>query len=129
MNNAHIKLLKENYEKACEEYLKAFCNAYEIPYENDSWVADDVGTIACVGDYYFDFTDVIKYAVDNNLSDRHELLQWYDYVLFAIEYNQNQPNLKAWVSGCPRLSEEQQRQLVDKKTEFENLMHSLKERF
>ena len=78
MNKAHRELLNKRYNDVCEEYLKAFCDAYEMSYEKDSWVAGDVGTIACVGDYCFDFTNVIKYAVDNNLSDWHELLQWYD---------------------------------------------------
>ena len=118
MNKAHRELLKKNYEDACEEYLKAFCDAYEMPYEKDAWVADDVGTIACVGDYYFDFTNVIKYAVDNNLSDWHELMQWYDYTLFANEYNQSIPNFPSWHKGCPRLTDEEQKHLVKLKKEF-----------
>ena len=59
MNEAHIKLLKENYEKACNEYLKAFCSTYELQYEEDAWVAGDVGTIALIGDYYIDFQNMI----------------------------------------------------------------------
>jgi hypothetical protein len=41
MNKAHIKLLKENYEKACNEILKAFCCQYELQYEKDAWVAGE----------------------------------------------------------------------------------------
>lgn len=124
MNKAHIELLNKRYTEACEEYLKAFCDAYELQYEKDAWVAGNVGTIACAGDYYFDFTDVIKYAVDNNLSDWHELLQWYDYTLFANEYNQTIPNFPSWHKGCPRLSEQEQKHLIKLK---EDLMDTINE--
>lgn len=127
MNKAHIELLNKRYTEACEEYLKAFCDAYEMPYEKDAWVAGDVGTIACVGDYYFDFTDVIKYAVDNNLSDLHELLQWYDYTLFANEYNQSIPNFKSWHKGCPRLSKDAQKHLKSLKERLDKTIQEYKE--
>ena len=127
MNKAHIELLNKRYTEACEEYLKAFCDAYEMPYEKDAWVAGDVGTISCVGDYYFDFTDVIKYAVDNNLSDLHELLQWYDYTLFANEYNQSIPNFKSWHKGCPRLRKDAQKHLQGLKERLEKTIKEYKE--
>ena len=127
MNKAHIKLLKENYEKACEEYLKAFCNAYEIQYDSDAWVAGDVGTIACVGEYYFDFNDVIKYAVDNNLKDWEELMEWYDYTLFAHEFNQSIPNFKSWHKGCPRLSKDAQKHLISLKERLDKTIQEYKE--
>ena len=52
MNKAHIQLLNQRYKEACNEYLKAFCQTYELQYEEDAWVAGDVGTIALIGDYY-----------------------------------------------------------------------------
>ena len=122
MNKAHKELLSENYCKVCEEYLKAFCDNYERRYEKDSWVAGEVGTIACIGDYFFDFNDVIKYAVDNNLTDWNELLEWYDYTLFALEYNQTIPNFKSWHKGCPRLTKEEQQKLIDLKENFEDVI-------
>ena len=119
MNEAHIQLLNQRYAEACEDYLKAFCEAYELPYEKDSWVGNEVGTIAMVGDHYFDFNDVIKYAVDNQLKDYEELLEWEDYVLFAHEYNQTIPNFHSWHKGCPRLSKESQKHLRTLKERFE----------
>ena len=119
MNKAHIQLLNQRYTEACEEYLKAFCESYELSYEEDSWVGDEVGTIAMVGDHYFDFNDVIKYAVDNQLRDYDELLEWEDYVLFAQEYNQTIPNFPSWHKGCPRLSKESQKHLRTLKERFE----------
>ena len=122
MNKAHKELLNKRYADACEEYLKAFCDNYEHRYELDAWVAGEVGTIASIGDYFFDFNDVIKYAVDNNLTDWNELLEWYDYTLFALEYNQTIPNFKSWHKGCPRLTKEEQQKLIDLKENFEDVI-------
>ena len=121
------KELKKRYEEACEDYLKEFCKAYEMPYEKDSWVT--VGTIACVGDYYFYFNEVIKYSVDNDLHDWDELMRWYDYTLFASEYKQNIPNWQSWSKGCPRLSEAEQAKLISMKRDLEAAIKDYKERY
>lgn len=126
MNKAHKETLNKMYNDVCEEYLKAFCENYDRRYELDSWVAGECGTIACVGDYFFDFNDVIKYAVDNSLTDWNEVLEWYDYTLFANEYNQTIPNFPSWHKGCPRLTNEEQKRLVKLKKEFEETIEKYK---
>ena len=126
MNKAYIKQLEKRYSDTCEEYPKTFCKNYDRRYELDSWVAGACGTIACVGDYFFDFHDVIKYAVDNNLTDWNEVVEWYDYTLFANEYNQTIPNFKSWHKGCPRLSKEAQQTLVKLKKDFEDTVELYK---
>lgn len=126
MNKAHIQLLNQRYEEVCEDYLKAFCKAYDLEYDNDSWVAGEVGTIACVSDHFFDFNDVIKFAVDNNLSDYDELLEWEDYLLFAHEYNLTLPNFKSWHNGCPRLILAERERLQELKADFENALQEYK---
>ena len=126
MNKAHRELLNKKYNDVCEEYLMAFCDNYNKVYEQDSWVAGDAGTIACVGDYFFDFIDVIKYSVDNNLTDWDELIKWYDYTLFANEYNQTIPNFTAWHKGCPRLTNEEQERLIKLKKDFEDTIKEYK---
>ena len=123
------KELKKRYEEACEDYLKAFCDAYGEQYEKDSWVAGDVGTIACVRDYFFDFNEVVKYSVDNNLHDWDELMRWYDYTLFASEYKQTIPNWQSWSKGCPRLSETEQAKLISMKRDLEAAINDYKERY
>ena len=126
MNKAHRELLNKKYNDVCEEYLMAFCDNYNKVYERDSWVAGDAGTIACVSDYFFDFIDVIKYSVDNNLTDWDELIKWYDYTLFANEYNQTIPNFTAWHKGCPRLTNEEQERLIKLKKDFEDTIEEYK---
>ena len=118
MNKAHIKLLKDSYADACEKYLQAFCANYEFQYERDAWVANEVGTIACVGDYYFDFS-VIKYCVDNDLKDYSELLEWYDYTLNCGQLGLSTPNFESWHKGCPRVSDNKMEQLLAMKYDLE----------
>ena len=128
MNNKKNDLAKR-YEDICNEYLVAFCKSHEIAVETDDvWVAGDVGTIACLGDYFFDFHDVIKYSVDNGLHDWSNIMEWYDYTLFAAEYGQTIPNFAAWCKGCPRLSESEQQRLRDLKNDFESAVKDYKER-
>lgn len=121
--------LARRYKDICNEYLVAFCNNYDLRVETDDvWVAGDVGTIACLSDYYFDFHDVIKYAVDNDLHDWDDLIRWYDYTLFASEFNQTIPNFKSWCKGCPRLNEQEQQRLVNLKKDLQDAIKDYKER-
>lgn len=124
MNKAHIILLKENYENACNEYLNAFCSTYELQYEKDAWVAGDVGTIALIGDYYIDFQDMM-YMLNNNIAF-DEWLRWYDYSLDAHDLGLDVPNFPSWCKGCPRLTEEQIQGIKDKRQELKELIDSYK---
>lgn len=129
MNKAHRDLLRQRYEDACEEYLKAFCDAYDLQYEKDSWTGGCVGTITCVCDYYFDFNSVVKYAVDHNLHDFGDLDEWYNYCMFAHEFNQTIPSFDAWSRGCPRLSKSEQQRLIGLKMDFNAAIKDYKERY
>ena len=124
MNKAHKELLKKNYEKACNEILKAFCQTYELQYEEDAWVAGDVGTIALIGDYYIDFQNMI-YMLDNGIAFE-EFLRWYDYSLDAHDLGLDTPNFTSWCKGCPRLTKEQIQGIKDKRQELKELIESYK---
>lgn len=124
MNKAHIKLLKENYEKACNEYLKAFCSTYELQYEKDAWAAGDVGTIALIGDYYIDFQDMMYMLNNNRAFD--EWLRWYDYCLDASDLGLDTPKFTSWCKGCPRLTKEQIQDIKEKRQELKELIDSYK---
>lgn len=121
-----LSKLKQSYADLCNEYLRRFCEAYEFSYEDacyegDAWVANDAGTIACVGDYYFDFS-VIKYCVDNGLNDWKDLSAWYDYTLNASQLeilDVHIPNYPSWHRGCPRVSNNKMEQLLAMKYALE----------
>lgn len=111
--NFEIERLKTTYAQVCNDYLKKFCANYELPYEEDAWVAQDPGTIAAVADYHVSI-DTIRYCVDNDLKDTHELLSWYDYcteVYSLVDDELPLPNFKSWHKGCPRLSEKALREI------------------
>lgn len=113
-----VKLLKGEFADACEKYLQAFCKNYQMCYEKDAWVADKVGTIACVCDYYFDFS-VIKYCVDNELTDFNELMSWYDYTINCTQLAISVPNFESWHKGCPRVSNDKLEKLLAMKSNLE----------
>ena len=89
-------------------------------YQFDGWVADEVGTVACFGDYFFDFTD-IKYDIDNEVP-KEKFLEYYDasldYSFLNIERQmimeeltdnklQPFPNYGNWLKGAPRSTQEE----------------------
>jgi len=51
------EILKQNFEKACADYIEYFCKKQEMYFE--FWVADEIGGVACFGDYFFSLTDII----------------------------------------------------------------------
>lgn len=53
----NVSKLKRDYEKACNQYIKTFCEKQEMEFE--FWVANDVGGIAVIGDCYFNFQDIV----------------------------------------------------------------------
>lgn len=112
--------LNNIFADCCNSYLKQFCDKYELQYEADAWVADQAGTIAAVGDWFFDFHDVIKFAVDNNLEKLDTILEWYDYCERLTNLNMIAPNFRSWYRGCPRYDDEYLTHLEEMKNELMN---------
>ena len=73
------KSLKNKFNKIAEKYIKTFCKRLELDFE--FWVGDEVGGIAFICDYYFNYSD-IRYAVDNEISFDY-MSDWY---YFIVEY-------------------------------------------
>lgn len=96
--------MKKRYIELANEYLKAFCERYDFHLEDTYWVADEPG-IAGIIDYYFNY-DTIRYCVDNKV-DWDTLIDWYDYTIATSGKGVPTPNIKAWCSGCPRLTRDE----------------------
>jgi hypothetical protein len=96
-------VLKAYYEKACNDYLKAFCKKHGFYFSDAYWVADEVGTVAGVADYFFDMQTIIA-DIDAG-ADKYELIKWYDYCL-EIQAEAT-TDYKNWLKGCPRKSPEE----------------------
>lgn len=82
-------MLKANYEKSVDAYIKEFEKKHEIDF--DGWVGDLIGEVACFGDYTFYFSD-IKYVIDHSIS-----FEWMtDWYWFVVEYQKCYFNLKTY---------------------------------
>lgn len=114
--------LKSDYTNACNAYLKAFCEMYDFDYDPDFWV--EVGTIIEVGDYYVSIS-TIRTAVDQN-APIEEFFKWYDYCMDCGTLDIPSPNFDSWLRGCPRMSDEERRELMERSHEIEKMKEELR---
>lgn len=112
------QLLKQNYENACNAYLKAFCDKHDFYYEDAYWCGDDIGGTADCSTYTFDMA-TIRTDIDED-APKEELMKHYDYSLKAIEFGLAIPNFHAWIHGCPRTSKEWFEDMRVRRKSFEN---------
>jgi hypothetical protein len=117
---------REYFEKGCNEYLKLFCEKHEFDYEyaKDDWVAGEVGSIVCCGDYFVDMRDIIT-DIEQDAPNR-EYENWYDYAFDAHNLGLTTPNYQSWLKGCPRCSQKEINRLYDLKREFEQAVNDAK---
>lgn len=97
---------REYFVKGCNEYLRLFCEKHDFDYEEakDSWVANCVGDVTCVGDIFVGMQTIITDIEMDAPED--EFIKWYDYNLIANEFGFTTPNFESWLRGCPRVSDE-----------------------
>ena len=89
MNKAHIKLLKENYEKACNDYVRALLTLWGVDYRYGYWVNGEVGGVYdCDGWIFLNMQDIV-YCVENGVTSE-EYEQWQEYGIKCNEYNEPQ---------------------------------------
>lgn len=101
MNKAHIKLLKENYENACNEYVKALLTLWGVDYKYGYWIGGEVGGVYDIDGWITIGMQEIVYCVENNVTSK-EVSEWQDYYIKCNEYNLPAMNLNAWHKGAPR---------------------------
>ena len=92
--------------KGCNEYLRLFCEKHDFDYEEakDSWVANCVGDVTCVGDIFVGMQTIIT-DIEMDAPEE-EFLKWYGYNLVANEFGFTTPNFDHWLRGCPRVPQE-----------------------
>ena len=61
------KELKNRLEGLISEYINIFEKKHNMVL--DFWVDDEVGTIACFGDYYIDFS-TIRYDIEQKVDSK-----------------------------------------------------------
>ena len=116
--------LRLAYEAAVTNYLSAFMKQYDLSCDPEPWVGNEVGTIAEIGDYFFDFQD-IKRCVDEDVK-WEDLIEWYDYNCEGGMLGLNQINLKSWLMGAPRVNQMRIEEIKAKRKELEELIEETK---
>ena len=102
MNKAHIKLLKENYEKACNDYVRALLNQWSLDGFYGYWIGGEVGGVYDYGDGIFTISmQDIVYCVENGVTEK-EYEEMLEYNIKCHEYNLPMINLNAWHKGAPK---------------------------
>lgn len=128
-------LLKQQYIDACNAYLNLFCEKHGFDYDDavNSWVAGEAGGTCFVADFAVSFNDM-KIDIDMD-TPKEEYWNYYEYSLDAYDLGFNCPNYANWLSGCPRLSEEQRKSLREAKNrvyyakkEFERILKEEKDK-
>ena len=74
-----MEKLLQNYNDACNSIIQAFCEKQGFDYQDAWWVADIVGSVISIGDFTFDFQDVI-YDLKNNVP-KGRIIAYFDYTM------------------------------------------------
>ena len=111
---------REYFVKGCNEYLRLFCEKHDFDYEEakESWVANCVGDVTCVGDILVGMQTIIT-DIEMDAPEE-EFIKWYDYNLVAHEFGFTTPNFESWLRGCPRVSEETFKKLQGLKNDLDD---------
>lgn len=123
-----VKLLRENYEKACVDYLVALLNAWEWDCHYGFWIGDKVGGTYCYGDDVSMTMDEITFCVDNGISEKQHY-KYFSYCMRCAEYEFSVPNIESYFNGCPHVPDETFDKLDRMKAEMINLINETKENF
>lgn len=87
------KKLLENYEKAVLDIIEGFCKKQGLEFEY--WAGDCVGEIACFGDIFLNFDDIV-HDLKNN-APKGLIIDWY----FEQSDNENQIiNYRSYIMGA-----------------------------
>lgn len=119
--------LRENYDNACNAYLKAFCEKHDFEYDPREWIAGDPGGTACVGDFYVGMSDILT-DIDRDAPE-DEYVKYYDYCLRVGSIAGGEltiPSYDSWLRGCPRMDEGQIKRLEELQQDIRSAEANLK---
>ena len=105
MNKTSLKLLKKNYEDACNGWVTELLSQWNLDASNGWWVKDEVGTVYIhEADFSLNMEEII-YCVENGVT-LEEYWEFTEYCTKCNTYHFHIPNLEAYMKGCPRVPEE-----------------------
>lgn len=118
----------DDYKDACNNIIALFAEHYEVSVGKDDWVGGEVGSTICINEeFYLGMEDIILMLYKDVSWD--EFLRWWDYNLDAHFLGLNSINLRSWLMGAPRLTDEQINGLKEKRKELQDLVDKYKKDF
>ena len=93
--------LREQWEKACNDYMKELLRVWELDTFYAYWVGGDVGGVLDYDGAFSISMEEIIFCVENDVTEE-QYEEWQNYICDAAEFGFSTPNLKSWMKGCPR---------------------------
>ena len=127
--NSVKRMLKEQYEKACNGYLVELLRMWELDAYYGYWIGQEIGGVYDYGGGMFTIgmNDFI-YCVEHDIG-REQYIEWQEYCCDAAEFGFDMPNLKSWIMGCPRTSQEVFKKLREMKKILDDAIKAEKEKY
>ena len=122
-------MLREQWEKACNGYLTELLRMWELDAYYGYWIGEEIGGVYDYGGGMFTIgmNDII-YCVEHDIG-REQYIEWQEYCCDAAEFGFDMPNLKSWIMGCPRTSQEVFKKLREMKKILDDAIKAEKEKY
>ena len=122
-------MLREQCEKACNGYLTELLRMWELDAYYGYWIGEEIGGVYDYGGGMFTIgmNDII-YCVEHDIG-REQYIEWQEYCCDAAEFGFDMPNLKSWIMGCPRTSQEVFKKLREMKKILDDAIKAEKEKY
>ena len=121
--------LREQWLKAVRGYLCELLNMWELDAHYGYWIGGETGGVYDYGDGMFTINmDDIIYCVEHDVTEK-QYMEWQEYICDADEFGFDTPNLKSWMMGCPRTTQEVFEKLRKMKAELNEAIKAEKEKF
>jgi len=120
--------LKEQWKKACRDFLDELLRMWELDAHYGYWIGDEEGCVYDYGDGMFTINmDDIIYCVLADVT-REQYEEWQQYICDASEFGFATPNLRSFVRGCPRTPQAVFNRLRSMKATLNDAIQDEKER-
>ncbi len=128
ITKGHLRILRTNYEDACNAYLLTLLNMWDVSAKDGFWVGNEIGGLYSHGDTVFINMDEIIFCVENNIN-MEKFEGYLDYCVKCKEYGFTEPNLKSYSHGCPTVPQETFDKLDALRKELEGCINETKSKF
>ena len=121
--------LKEQWKQACNGFLVELLRMWELDAYYGYWIGEEIGGVYDYGGGMFTIgmNDII-YCVEHDIG-REQYIEWQEYCCDAAEFGFDTPNLKSWMMGCPRTSQEVFKKLREMKKILDDAIKAEKEKY